>query len=143
MTKTSNYVEYRNLDSHLILEKFLVNLISTNLNSFPFKIEVTKYYYSLYYKNNCIAYFTYDYYKTGNKKACFSFKCNYECIQKYIFFNEVVHDKKVISTKILNDEARGLNHNGMSSSLRYPDLEKDKDYILKLIILSIEYINKI
>lgn len=142
MTKTSNYIEDRNLDFHLTLAKFLVDLIDIELNNFPLKIEVTKYYYSLYYKNNCIAYFTYDYYKSKNKKACFSFKCIYEYIQKDTLFYELIKDKKIISTKVLNNEARGLNHNGMLTSLRYPDLKKDKAYILRLINLSIEYINK-
>lgn len=102
------------------------------------KIIPTKLYLSIYYNNLCISYMPYNFYNTKNKKACFSFKCNFDDLYNLgnTHIDDCIKNNRLISTKEANKVINGLKHSGMQSTLRYPNLSDDISLIKFMLKLS-------
>lgn len=128
--KCSNKVNNNIVDLAIFLDSF-----SKFYSPKDFKIIPTKEYLSVYYNDTCIAYMPYNFHSMKNKKACFSFKCDFDVISKLGDKNidQYIKSNDLISTKLANTIMTGLKHSGMNTTLRHPDIINDP-YIVEILL---------
>lgn len=128
--KCSNQINNSIVDLIFFLNSFEKEFSPIKLNIIP-----TKEYLSIYYNDICISYMPYNFHNIKNKKACFSFKCDFNNFYPLNnpHINTYIDSKRILSTKEANKIIKGLKHSGMQTTLRYPDLINDI-YIIKIML---------
>lgn len=134
------YKCYNKINDNIIDLILFLNSLYKSDNIFK-NIECipTTEYLSITSNGRCISYMPYNFSNHKNKKACFSFKCNFNdisCLHNDEI-NAAIKQGYLLSTAEANINIKGLNHTGMYSTLIHPDLKNDHNLIKILLKSSI------
>lgn len=132
------YKCYNKINNNIIDLIFFLDSLRKSDNIFNnLEFKPTREYLSINNKNRCISYMPYNFSNHKNKKACFSFKCNFNDISllSNSDIDKSIGEGRLLSTIEANRTINGLNHTGMYSTLIHPNL-KDDSNLIKILLQS-------